>query len=224
VEDNAWQPNVERTQADPDGFWMTRELPDGWRIHIRLVANAYKTVIDHLHVEPSQATLLRGIRGRIDLPHGDPREPTWARVTLPTARRQAAAALNTALAEDRQRHATRNDRREPVQRMPALLATFRGFTDQSTTPPKRRPRPTKEVELATIAAAYATATHGSQPTRPRDETLQRLRAEGFYYAPSTIGPLIARARAAGMLTATTPGKAGGRLTRKAERLLRQHGS
>ena len=221
VDENGWQPNLDRTQADPEGFWMTRRL-DGWQLHIRLISNNYKSAIDQLHVEPTETTALRGIRGHIELPSGNPRTPTWTRIPLPSARRQAAATLNAALTADRKRDKQEktHDRREPAQRMTALLAGFRDFSPQATAPPKRRPRKSKDIELATIAAAYAAATQGDSPSHPREETLERLRAAGYHYAPSTIGPLIARARAAGMLTPTSPGKAAGKLTPKAKRILR----
>lgn len=228
MNDNSWVPNLELTQADADGCWMTRELADGWHIHVRLVSNSYKTTIDQLRVEPTESTLLHGIRGHIEVPTGPPENPIWQRINLPTARRQASTVLHTALTDEhhanRLRSADPHDdppaagRREPSRRMFALLAGFRGFTATSTQLPRRRPHAERPLQLARVAAAYA-AAHADCPTQPREGTHERLKAIGEHYAPSTIGALVNQARAAGMLTPTQPGKAAGRLTTKARRLL-----
>jgi hypothetical protein len=228
MNDNGWVPNLKLTQDDADGCWMTRELADGWHIHIRLVSNSYRTTIDQLRVEPTESTLLHGIRGHIEVPSGQPESPTWQRINLPTARREASTVLHTALSEEHQANRLRNaapqddppspDRRESMRRMFALLAGFRGFTATSTQLPRRRPHAQRPLQLARVAAAYA-AAHADCPTRPREGTHERLKEIGEHYAPSTIGPLITQARAAGMLSPTQPGKATGRLTTKARRLL-----
>jgi hypothetical protein len=228
MNDNSWMPNLELTQADADGCWMTRELDDGWRVHIRLVSNSYKTTIDQLRVEPTESTLLHGIRGHIEVPTGPPENPTWQRVNLPTARREASTVLHTALTEEHQANRLQNaapqddapspDRRESMRRMFALLAGFRGFTATGTQLPRRRPHAERPLQLARVAAAYA-AARADCPTQPREGTHERLKTIGEHYAPSTIGPLINQARAAGMLTPAQPGRAAGRLTNKARRLL-----
>jgi hypothetical protein len=228
MNDNDWQPNLELTDADLDGCWMTRELAGGWRIHIRLVSNSYKTTIDQLRVEPTESTLLHGLRGHIEVPTGRPESPTWQRINLPTARREASTVLHTALTQEHQANRLRNaaphddppspDRRESMRRMSALFAGFREFTATSTQLPRRRPRAERPLQLARVAAAYA-AAQTDCPTQPREGTYKRLKAIGEHYAPTTIGPLINQARAAGMLTPTQPGKATGRLTTKARRLL-----
>ncbi len=229
--DNTWRPDRERNQEahnDP-AFWMTRALPGGWRISVRLFTNSTQTVIDHVHVEPTDSAQLRGIRGHIELPTGDPADPTWHRVTLPTARREASSALEHLLQElhrtSAERQAAYNrgdpppaDRREPINRALAAVAEFRGFTTNGTRPPRRRPGKNRQLHLAIIAAAYS-AARAEHPTRPREATQRNLEEIKMHHARSTIGPQVNHARAADMLTRAARGRAGGELTHKARQLL-----
>src|SRR3954449_7333235 len=99
MSDNAWRPDHVRNQGnfnDPS-FWMTRQFADGWHIHIRLETDRYQTVIAELHIEPGETSELIGIRGHIEVPTGDPQDPTWQRITLPTSLRQASTALQEEL-------------------------------------------------------------------------------------------------------------------------------
>jgi hypothetical protein len=212
---------------DVPEFWMTRALPDGWRIHVRLVTTGNRTVIGELRVEPGTSPQLFGMRGRIELPTGDARHPQWQRITLQTARREAFTALHELLT---QMHRTSRDLEAAEQRGEALpdghtlehhlavAAQLRGFTTTGTAPRRRRPRGHKDLDLAVVAAAYASA-RADQPSHPREGTQDRLQQIGVYYARSSIGPLIAKARAATMLTPARRGKAGGGLTPTARRLL-----
>ncbi len=98
-----------------------------------------------------------------------------------------------------------------------MTAQLRGFTTTGTTPADAA-RGHKQLDLAIAAAAYASAIE-DQPTHPREETQDRLQQIGVYYARSSIGPLITKARAANMLTPARRGKAAGELTPHAHQLL-----
>jgi hypothetical protein len=229
VSDNGWRahPTWNMGALDAPEFWMTRELPDGWRIHVLLVTTGQRTVIGELRVEPGESPHLLGMRGRIDLPTGDPRHPQWQRVTLQTARREASTTLHELLT---QMHRTSREieaaeqRGEPPRRGDSLehhlavTAQLRGFTTTGTASRRRRPRGRKDLDLAIIAAAYASA-RVDQPSHPREGTQDRLQQIGVYYARSSIGPLIAKARTAHMLTPAHRGKAAGDLTPNARQLL-----
>jgi hypothetical protein len=229
---NSWR--IDATRVEPDleepVCWMTRCLGDGWEIAVRLHTNHYRTVIDQLHVYPTDTPTLFGVRGHIELPAGDPTEPSWQRYPIPTLRREASAALEQLLEEltrtsqDRLDAQTRgeppsSDQREPVDRALAFIAGMRGFTPEGTRPRRRTPRTTRNRDLAIVAAAYA-AARAETPTNPREGTRLRLEEVGLHYARSSIGPLITKTRTAGMLTRAQHGKAAGRLTPKARRTLK----
>jgi len=208
---------------------MARELDDGWRVTVRLVTDHYRTVLDRIHLEASDDTQLLGIRGRLELPSGDATSPTWRRYSIAGLRREASAALEAALRDlhhtstDRQtavRHGDPppGDRREPIDRLLAAIAHARGFTIPATHPAPHAARQPSTLNLAIAAAAYADAVRVDH-RRARQGTQQRLDNVRRHYAPSSIGPLISKARAERLLTPTAPGIPGGRLTTKARRTL-----
>jgi hypothetical protein len=231
LSDNAWRPDRERNQGsfDQPVYWMTCELNDEWRVTVRLVTDHYRTVIDRIHLEASDDTKLRGIRGRLELPTDDPANPTWRRYPIAGLRREASAALESALYDlhrtstDRQAALRRGDplppnRREPADRIFAAIAHARGFTVPGTHPAPHAARQPSTLTLAIAAAAYADALRIDHRSA-RQGTQQRLDQIHRHYAPSSIGPLITKARAAGLLTPTAPGKPGGRLTAKGRQTL-----
>jgi hypothetical protein len=230
---NGWRPDVERNQGnfDEPWFWMTRDLADGWRVRARLYTDNYRTVIDRLDLEAGDETLLRGIRGHLETPTGEPRRPTWQRYSIGALRREASAALETLLLEHHQTSTERlaaqqrgdwppADPRETVDHALAAFATLRGFTVPALHATPRNTRKPSPINSAILAAAYADAVQNDGRSA-RDGTKQRLDKINRHYAPSTIGPLIAQARKDGLLTSTRRGKAGGQLTAKAHRILRE---
>jgi hypothetical protein len=189
---------------------MTREVEGAYQLHVRLDTDHYQTVITELRLQPHPDAKLHGIRGRLEIPTGNPQHPTWHALPHPTARRQAATTLN---------HHLQHVSTQPVDQVLSVIAQIRGFTPTNTQPRRRQPRRDAQFELAIIAAAYASALHDPIPSQPRPGTLERLRQADRYYSPTTIGPLLTKARKAGYLTQTRRGKAGGRLTAKAQRTL-----
>jgi hypothetical protein len=81
-------------------------------------------------------------------------------------------------------------------------------------PPKRMRR--DERFYAEMAAAYAEAVSAGN-NRPVDAI-----AKALGRSRNTVKDVIREARARGLLTETTHGRAGGRLTSKAKKLLKQH--
>jgi hypothetical protein len=231
--DNQWGFNAERSVGDPDGIWMTTSLEDGWRLHVRLVTNGYRTVMDQLHVEPGETTSLHGLRGVLELPTGDPAQPTWSRVSLHSARRDATARLNQLLTELRKTQARRyaattaapdtdySERREQLDQIFAIHAEFKGFTLPATKP-RVQPSGDRRLRLALVAVAYEHARIVA-PTRPRAQVYELLRRIGRHYALSSIGPLIHQARDEGMLTREVERKASGKATQTARTAIREAG-
>jgi len=229
-----WDINAERSDGDPDGVWMTRMLEEGWQLHVRLITNGYHTVIDQLHIEPSQATTLHGLRGAIELPTGNPVDPDWIRIPLHTARRDATNRLNQLLSDHRELQDRRyayaskglvdpadTDHREQRDTILAMHAEFKGFTRPATTP-RAHFTDDRSLRLALVAAAYEHA-RTLTPTQPRLHVHQLLHDLDHDYAPSSIGPLIHNARQEGMLTHGHNRKAGGKATKRARTLIKQAG-
>lgn len=213
---NGWRVHPELTQGSytDGGVWMTRTIPSGYQLHIRLDTDHYQTVITELRLEPGDNPDLYGIRGHLETPTGDPQHPTWQRTRLPTARRQAAATLNHHL-----EHLTE----EGYATALGVIARLRGFTPKNTRPPRRHRATNQQLNLAVVAAAYADTVATANTRDIRRGTLERLRQAEMFYGEKTIGPLITKARRAGHLTPTTRGKPGGRLTTKARRILSEVG-
>ena len=229
---NAWHPDRDRNQGS---YRRARVLDDprarrtGRRVTVRLLTDQYRTVIDRIHLEAGEDTQLRGIRGRIELPTGEPADPTWQRYPIAGLRREASAALEDLLRDlyrtsgERQAAQRRGDRpptdrREPVDRVLAAIARARGFTVPGTHPLPHAARQPSTLNLAIAAAAYADALR-VDPRRARHGAQQRLDQIHRHYAPSSIGPLITKARNERLLTPTPRGIPGGRVTAKARRIL-----
>ena len=78
-----------------------------------------------------------------------------------------------------------------------------------------RPKGDAELRLAIVAEAYAHTV--SHQLRDRiDGTARRLADQHLHYSPATIRSMLTQARKFGLLTPTSPGKAGGSLTHKAK--------
>lgn len=231
---DSWQINRGRTLKDQDGMWMIQTLDEGWLLHIRLVTNGYRTVMDQVHIEPSQTTKLHGLRGALEIPTDPTAEPTWIRVPLHHARRDATSRLNQVLNDHRHAQERRyaaatkgqvdpntTERRNQVDTVIAMDAEFKGFTTSGTRV-EIAPSGDRQLRLALIAVAYEHACN-QHPTHPRLQVYEWLKQLHLHYASTSIGPLIHEARNQGMLARGTPRRAAGKATRKAHNLIRHAG-
>ena len=199
---------------------MTRQLADGWRVIVRLVTDAYRTVIDRIHVEAGDDAKLRGIRGQHRTPHRRPRRPDVAtghprRPSPRSIHRARKRATTTFTAQAPTARPPCRSRRPAAHRSPRTgrprprrRRRARGFTAASThpapadDPPTVHPRPRDRRRRLRRRAP-------DRPSTRRQGTQRRLDEVDCHYARSSIGPLINQARAADLLTPTARGIAGG---------------
>lgn len=183
------------------------QLDDDWIVAYRLIPQGDQLIVAEVRIFPGQLNMFSG---------PEPDEQTWAR-PIPdrglTARglRQIPLGKHLRLA---QKEAAQEERM--FESAPPSFQRFAWPLERD----RRRPGPKgwPDQHYAKIAAAYVDALAGGS-RRPVNDATEFLKKQGLPYSKDRIRDAVSEARRRGLLTPAQRGRAGGRLTDRAQKLL-----
>jgi hypothetical protein len=220
--------HVTRGDVVTNELWYEADLGD-WVAAWRLLPQGGRMVFGELRLFPNEPRRKAGrwsadrLGDRAQVPRGGitVRELRQLVLDIGRHRGQARAEVGRWVANEERRQRPLGDPFGP-EGLFARHGLSKAFVDQARgevigfdmhLPPRRMRR--DDRFYAEMAAAYAEAVAAGN-NRPIDTI-----AEALGRSRNTVKDVIREARARGLLTETTHGRAGGRLTAKAKRLLKQ---
>jgi hypothetical protein len=202
---------------------VTKQLGRDWKLALYLRPHRYGVAIRGLELQQPDDPEISGIKGSLAIAaiRPGPSQPgwEWEKLQLPAVQRSAVRAIDAVFSR-------------PDDDDVRLMAMLMGFAPGAIRRRHRGPfsdRAQRRLELAVIAAAYAEAVHHS--SRPYSRVREMIKdykicgtQQGRRFAENTLRHRVHTARLERLLSAAEgEGRAGGKLTEAARRLLDESG-
>lgn len=197
--------------TEGDGLWFCLALDGGWTACYRLIPADGRPVVAELRVVPAPPGAVVNIQA-----DGSPLghyEPPAGGLTAATLRDEVTLAAHVYELLPRALQSSGTSGHDWLSQLFGAL----GFDPREPRRPRRGPTGWPDADYARLAADYLAFVEAGSRRPVIDLALARNEPE------ETVRQQLVRARRRGLLTRQTAGKAGGQLTERAKRLLKEEG-